>query len=206
MDNEQDYIDKNTHIEIIQSLSEKLKAYYVSPEIAEQICIRLQKGLEDGEYLDFTEGKILALALTMHMQEVSNDEHLWIRWHPEPLPEHEGSLHQNQNWIDMQRQEAELDNFGLQKLEKLPGNVGFIDIRKFHKAEWGGETAAAAMNFLANTNALIIDLRRCLGGYPGMVALISSYLFGDEPVHLNSIYWREEDFKPAILDSALRPW
>lgn len=26
-----------------------------------------------------------------------------------------------------------------------------------------------------------------------MVALISSYLFGEEPVHLNSIYWRDED-------------
>ena len=26
-----------------------------------------------------------------------------------------------------------------------------------------------------------------------MVALISSYLFGEEPVHLNSIYWRDDD-------------
>ncbi len=57
----------------------------------------------------------------------------------------------------------------------------------------GGDTAAAAMNFLANTDALIIDLRQYLGGYPGMTALISSYLFGEEPTHLNSIYWRDED-------------
>jgi C-terminal processing protease CtpA/Prc len=26
-----------------------------------------------------------------------------------------------------------------------------------------------------------------------MVALISSYLFGEEPIHLNSIYWRDDD-------------
>lgn len=26
-----------------------------------------------------------------------------------------------------------------------------------------------------------------------MVALVSSYLFGSEPVHLNSIYWRDDD-------------
>jgi C-terminal processing protease CtpA/Prc len=50
------------------------------------------------------------------------------------------------------------------------------------------------MNFLAHTNALIIDLRQCRGGNPGMVALISSYLFDGEPLHLNSLYWREEDF------------
>ena len=49
------------------------------------------------------------------------------------------------------------------------------------------------MNFLANANALILDLRKCTGGYPGMIALISSYLFGEEPLHLSSIYWRDED-------------
>jgi C-terminal processing protease CtpA/Prc len=49
------------------------------------------------------------------------------------------------------------------------------------------------MNFLANTNALIIDLRKCTGGYPGMIALILSYLFGEEPLHLDSIYWRDDD-------------
>jgi C-terminal processing protease CtpA/Prc len=27
-----------------------------------------------------------------------------------------------------------------------------------------------------------------------MVALISSYLFDGEPIHLNSLYWRDEDF------------
>ena len=29
------------------------------------------------------------------------------------------------------------------------------------------------------------------GGNPAMVALICSYLFGPEPVHLNDLYWRE---------------
>jgi C-terminal processing protease CtpA/Prc len=48
------------------------------------------------------------------------------------------------------------------------------------------------MNFVANTEALIIDLRNCLGGYPDMVSLICSYLFSEKPVHLNSIYWKDE--------------
>ncbi|MCG3120544.1 MAG: hypothetical protein ALAOOOJD_03288 [bacterium] len=51
------------------------------------------------------------------------------------------------------------------------------------------EAAATAMNFLANTDALIIDLRRNGGGQPEMVALLSSYLF-DKPTHLNDIYSR----------------
>jgi hypothetical protein len=193
MDTNQMVIDTATHIEIVQSLSEKLKAYYVFPDIAEQICIRLQKHLEAGEYTDINEGELFALALTMHLQEVNHDEHLWVRWHPEPLPDDEGPLRHNQEWQDERRLEARLDNYGLHKMERLPGNVGYLDIRYFHRPAWGGDTASAAMNFLTHANALIIDLRKCTGGYPGMIALISSYLFGEETLHLDSIYWRDED-------------
>lgn len=193
MSNDPVVLDTTTHTELVRSLSERLKACYVFPDIAEEICIRLQKHYEDGEYADITEGEFLALALTVHMQEVNHDEHLWVRWHPEPLPDDDGPLRHNPEWIAERQQEAKLDNYGLHKVERLPGNVGYIDIRYFHRPAWGGDTAAAAMSFLANANALIIDLRQCAGGYPGMIALISSYLFGEEPVHLDSIYWRDED-------------
>ena len=193
MDNNQLVIDTTTQVEIIKSLLEKLKAYYVYPDIAEQICISLKKHADDGHYFDITEGELFALALTLHMQEVNHDEHLWVRWHPEPLPDDEVSLRHNQEWQEERMLEARLENYGLYKAERLPGNVGYLDIRYFHRPSWGGDTAAAAMNFLANTNALIIDLRMCTGGYPGMIALIISYLFGEGPTHLSSIYWRDDD-------------
>lgn len=178
---------------IVQSLMEKLKAHYVFPDVAEQVCIGLQKHLEDGEYADITDGEFLAFALTTHLQEVNHDEHLWVRWHPEPLPDDPGPLRHNRQWQEARLAEARLDNFGFHKLERLPGNVGYLEIRYFHRPEWGGDTATAAMNFLANTNALIVDLRKCTGGYPGMIAVILSYLFGEGPIHLSSIYWRDED-------------
>src|SRR5262249_7175677 len=53
--------------------------------------------------------------------------------------------------------------------------------------------AAAAMNFLANTDALIVDVRRNGGGSPHGVALLCSYFFDETPVHLNSLYWRKGD-------------
>jgi C-terminal processing protease CtpA/Prc len=84
-------------------------------------------------------------------------------------------------------------NFGFEKVERLPGNVGYLDLRGFLPAQLGAETVVAAMNFVANTDALIIDLRRNGGGDPAMVALISSYLFGAEPVHLNDLYFRPDN-------------
>jgi C-terminal processing protease CtpA/Prc len=55
-----------------------------------------------------------------------------------------------------------------------------------------GPTATAAMNFLASSDALIVDLRQNGGGEPAMVALICSYLF-DQPTHLNDLYERKGD-------------
>jgi hypothetical protein len=186
-------LDPSIQIEVIQRLSEKLKANYVFPDIADQICSQLQEHLDTGEYADINEGEFFALALTLHMQEVNHDEHLWVRWHEEALPDDEGPLRLNQEWQAERQLGARLDNYGLHKLERLPGNVGYLDIHYFHRPAWGGDTAIAAMNFLANANALIIDLRNCTGGYPGMVALMSSFLFEEEPVQLDSIYWRDDD-------------
>jgi C-terminal processing protease CtpA/Prc len=188
-------IDTATQAEIIQSLTEKLRANYVFPDIAVQICERVQAHLEAGNYEDITESEFFAYALTQHLQEINGDEHLWVRWYPEPLPDHEGSLLQNEEKLAELRERARLDNYGFHKVERLPGNIGYLDIRYFTRLSWGsGDTAVAAMNFMANANALIFDLRQCGGGHPGMVALVSSYLFDGEPLHLNSLYWRDEDF------------
>src|SRR5262249_25316439 len=79
------------------------------------------------------------------------------------------------------------------KVERLDGNVGYLALDGFMDAEVAAEPAAAAMNFLANTDALIIDLRRNGGGSPHGVALLCSYFFDEKPVHLNSLYWRKGD-------------
>ncbi len=83
----------------------------------------------------------------------------------------------------------------MQTVERLDGNIGYVELRAFFPAEapGAGDAAAAAMRLLAHTGALIIDLRRNHGGDPSMVALLSSYLFS-ESVHLNSLYWRANDF------------
>jgi C-terminal processing protease CtpA/Prc len=80
-------------------------------------------------------------------------------------------------------------NFGFEKVERLAGNIGYLDLRGFMPPPVMGDTAAAAMSFLSNTAALIIDLRQNGGGSPEAVSLIASYLF-DRPVRLNDIYDR----------------
>jgi hypothetical protein len=193
MDTAPTIIDTATQTQIIDHLAAKLRACYIFPDVADQICIRLQGYLQSGEYKDLTEGDLFALALTLHLQEVSHDEHLWVRWHAETLPDDEGQLRLNSAWQEDRQLEARLANYGFYRLERLPGNVGYLDVHYFHRPEWGGDTVTSAMHFLSHTHAIIIDLRQCAGGYPGAVALVCSYLFREEPIHLASIYWRDED-------------
>ncbi len=194
MESDPIFIDSTTQAEIIHNLQEKLKTCYVFPEVADQICVRLGQLWDAGEYSQLLEPNLFALALTLNLQEVSQDEHLWVKWHPERLPDDEGQLRLNKAWQEDRQQEARLDHFGFYKLERLPGGVGYVDIHYFHRPAWGGEAAVAAMSFLAGLQAIIFDLRQCTGGFPGMVALVCSYLFSEDPIHLASIYWRDEQF------------
>jgi len=88
-------IDLKLQTQVVQALLEKLMAYYVFPEIAGQICIRLEKHLNNGDYIGITEGDFFAYALTQHIQEVNHNEHLWVKWHPESLPDEGETLRQN---------------------------------------------------------------------------------------------------------------
>lgn len=83
-------------------------------------------------------------------------------------------------------------NFGFEKVQRLQFNIGYIDLHAFAPGALISKRLAAAMTLLADTRALIIDLRLNGGGDPNTVALLASYLF-DQRTHLNDIYWREGD-------------
>ena len=188
------FVNESILKEVIHSLSEKLMAYYVFPDIAEKICAHLRKKLKDGVYKEFADGESLAQALTAHIQEINQDKHLQVKWYAEPLPEQKGSMIGNLAKVEEMKKRARLENYGIYKVERLPGNIGYLDIRCFYRTSWGsGETIVGVMNYLSKMNALIIDLRKCRGGSPCAVALICSYFFDEDPVHLNSLYWRETD-------------
>lgn len=90
----------------------------------------------------------------------------------------------------MQRDALET-NAGFFRVERLPGNIGYIDLRMFFPLELAAEKTAAAMNLVSDTRSLIIDLRQNGGGDPKTVALFVSYLTDSEPFLLNSFLGRD---------------
>jgi C-terminal processing protease CtpA/Prc len=104
-------------------------------------------------------------------------------------PEVEADPERMARYVEMARR----TNYGFERVERLKGNVGYIDLRRLYPSEYGGETAVAAMNFVANCDTLIIDLRQNCGGYPSMVQLIISYLYDPKPRPINTFYYRPTD-------------
>jgi C-terminal processing protease CtpA/Prc len=84
-------------------------------------------------------------------------------------------------------------NFGFERAQRLAGNVGYLEIRSFaFDAAMVDSALAAAMTFLGNTDALIIDVRRNGGGDPAMVAAVCSYLLPPNTL-INKFYWRPDN-------------
>jgi len=86
------------------------------------------------------------------------------------------------------RQMGRLDNFGIHRVERLDGNIGYLDVRRVAVPANAGPAISAAMELVAGTYALIIDLRHNGGGSPEGVVFWCSYLFTEQPVHLNDIF------------------
>ncbi len=185
-------IDAAVRAEVIDGVLNKLNEAYVFPEVAKKMEQAIRERVQKKEYDTITSASKFAQMLTSHLQEVSHDKHLRVGYSHEPIPPE--TARREPSPEERARFEASMRsvNFGFEKVERLRGNVGCLDLRGFMDANMGGETVVAAMNFLANTDALIIDLRQNGGGSPEMVALITSYLF-NRSTHINDLYWRQGD-------------
>jgi len=184
-------IDSKVRSEVIENLLRELNDSYVFPETAKKMGSDLQSRIQKNEYDQITSARAFAEKLTADLQSVSHDKHLRVRYSYQPIPIRKEKNEPTEDEKSNFNQFMKRINYGFEKVERLQGNIGYIDLRGFQDPEGGVETVAAAMNFVANTDALIFDLRQNGGGDPVMVALICSYLFGDKPVHLNDLYWRK---------------
>ncbi len=187
--------------EVIENLAGQLRENYIFLDVAENLAAILEKKNRNGDFRDFADPRGLAGALTDVMREETGDLHfaaMYDRNFPAEFVE-EGEEEGEEGGESPGESDPERGerlrrmNYGFEKIERLKGNVGYLDLRMFAKPAYAAETAVAAMNYLAGSDALIIDLRQNGGGSPGMIQLILSYLYDGDPIHFNSFYNRSQD-------------
>ena len=177
-------------LEIMESALAELEDTYIFPEKAAEAAEAIRVRLVGGEF-DTLDGPALCKSVTEVFQAVTKDKHLRLLWSDEA----------QQPQVDDDEEEAlaraearsRANNHGIHRVERLDGNIGYLDLRSSEDPRFGARATAAAMELVANTEALIIDLRGHRGGSPAGVALWSSYFFADDSVHLNDIYHRKHN-------------
>jgi len=177
---------------LIARIAELLRTEYVFTDVA----ARAADALERRAGAIATEAPRLpsefAAAVTIELNDLTHDKHVRVRY----APEASGSRMP-------QELDPSIDNFGVHKVEWLPGRVGYLKIDRFYEADESRDTFDAAMRLLAASHALIIDLRENGGGSDAN-ALLASYFF-DTRVLFNELRWRKEDTEQLWTDPGVRP-
>lgn len=175
--------------EIVERALDRIVSGYVFPDKAVAIEAAIRGRLAAGAYGGL-DGQALCGAVTADLQEACPDRHLRLLWTDEP---------QSLDPVDEDGGEAAFlallraENQGIQRVERLAGNIGLIEIRRIASATEGAAAIGAAMQLVAHSSALVLDLRDCVGGAPEGAAMWCSYFFPDGRVHLNDIYERSSD-------------
>lgn len=190
-------LDRPARRAVVESAARLIESRYVSPERGVRIA-RALRGQAD-RFTD-TDPVAFAGALTAYLRKVSNDGHFAV--------EHRSLSRQDLAAADSLDSSAELErwygtgvNHGFEAVRRLAGGVGYLDLRVFAPTRMAGDMASAAMTLLAQSPALIIDLRQNGGGMGDMVALLAAYIL-DSPTEISGTYDRPTDrhtrsFTPA---------
>jgi hypothetical protein len=190
--NNPDPLSETERKQVVEAIGQQLNDNYIFPEMAEKMAKKISRNLKKGSYDDIDDVRVFAQQLTDDLVAVSQDKHIRVIFDPEGIARQREAItpEQEQALYDDMVARNRLSNFGFHQVKIMEGNVGYLDLRSFQGTSYAGDTAVAAMKFLAHADALIIDLRKNGGGSPHMIQLLSSYLFNPQPVHLNTFYRR----------------
>ncbi|MBC6608796.1 hypothetical protein H8B13_18355 [Hymenobacter sp. BT188] len=174
--------------QLMDSVALRLQQHYIFPEQAQRMGAYVLAQAQQNVYAALaTDPKRVTKQLQADLQAVHRDPHLFVEYNPElaknsrvsPQPTAEELAHAQKYW--------KANNYLFKKVEVLPGNIGYFPFTGFVPDLTGAKpTISAGLQFLANTAALIIDLRQNRGGSPEMVNLLESYFF-QEKTHLNDL-------------------
>lgn len=186
-------VDATTRKAVIAELSSQLNTNYVFPDVAEQLATALAAKEASGGYSQATDSSTFADALTKDLRTLGKDGHFAVGYDPDFRASPPNAAPDAETLAAMRR-EVSSHGFGIDSVKRLPGNVGYLELRAFGPTQIVAAAISGAMTMLSGTDALILDLRRNGGGEPETVAYLMSHFFapGDER-HLNDLYFRAGD-------------
>jgi hypothetical protein len=188
---------------VLEGAARTLREHYVMPELGSRVADSLQARAKRGAYQRIASGRYLADALTTELREVSGDRHLRVDFSVRTLP---ADFNAPPTVAQEQASQRQLRraNCTFLRAERADGNIGVLKFNGFGASKYCASTAAAAVEFLSGTDALIIDLRDNNGGDPDMVTLLCSFFF-QKRTRLTTMFTRESGRAEDIWSDETRP-
>lgn len=174
--------ERPTPRQTVQAVATRIRDLYFDPAAGDRIARDLESAAAAGTFDDMTDGRDLASALSARLR--PSDAHFVVVYDPDaPAGPAMRRMRPPEGAVPAPRPgrgpEARA-HYGFRKVEILPGNVGYIDLRQFSDIDFQNpddparRAADAALTFVADTDAVIFDLRDNGGGAPSMVGYLSS--------------------------------
>lgn len=179
---------------VITKIKELIRDNYIFINDIEHVNSSLDSLYQTGKYDKVKEFGDFAQTLTNDLRGITKDLHFRVNYNPDfiktILSEPESNEEDDLNW---EKEQGLKENFGFSKIEILDGNIGYIKYNFFYPFEMVKPTIDAAMGFVNNTDALIIDLMDNQGGYGTSDNYLGSFFFGEEPIFWSYSYDRPTD-------------
>ncbi len=163
---------------LIAEICEKVENLYPFPDIGKRTSDAINDEYNQGKYAGYTDPHDFANRMTTDLERFSNDTHFRLMYDPEGAVQMKKLKDVEVAEESLTAREARIErwnNYGFKELKILEGGIGYLDLRLFFAASYAGGVAVAAMDFLSECNAVIIDLRYNGGGWDDMVNLLLSY-------------------------------
>jgi len=178
----------------IAGLAKLLRARYAIEELAEPAARAVEERLASGAYDGLTDPREFGEAVTRDLQAVTKDPHLRFGVAPPPPPPPAAGA-KPPDAAAVRAAQAKYrrqGNYGFPKAEILPGDVGYLRVDRFQSPDEAVDTLNGVMAFLANTDAVIVDLRSCTGGNAHMMPWFAGY-FVSRPTSLFDMVFRGDN-------------
>lgn len=192
-------VPPHEQVEVLHAAADLIEARYVDAGKARTIAEALRRS--DARWNTALEAPAFARRATEFMREASGDGHLGLSYSEQVLPASGGD--EAFSAEEMQRWYGAALNHGIERIERLPGNVMLMDLRVFPPPDMAGDVFAAAMTVVAQGEALILDLRNNGGGAETSQLLAGYLLPPGSP--LSGMYDRPSDTRTWISSPAWVP-
>ena len=183
----------------VDAIAKAIEGRFYDVARGRKIADDLRASNARGDFDAYTDNRELAAALTDRLKPL--DGHFNVQW---TAPQARADDDAPPDAAPTRRPRP---YHGIRSVEVLPGNIGYLDLRQFMGFEFGQPDAPsrkaieAALQWMADTDAVIVDVRANGGGSPAMVGYLTSAFTPKGADIYNTFHWRE-----GVESEAPRDW